>query len=86
MDPASSRTPVGFITAELPQEFLQSNSFFFFLFVFCLLRAAPAAYGDSQARGLIRATVAGLHHSHSHSHASVFDLHQAHGNAGSLTH
>ena len=28
-------------------------------------RAAPAAYGDSQARGLIRATAAGLHHSHS---------------------
>ena len=25
--------------------------FFFFFFVFCLLRAAPMAYGDSQARG-----------------------------------
>ena len=33
---------------------------FFFLF-----RAAPSAYGGSQARGQIRATVASLHHSHS---------------------
>ena len=33
--------------------------------VFCLFRAAPAAYGGSQARGPIRATAAGLHHSHS---------------------
>ena len=28
--------------------------------------AAPAAYGGSQARGLIRAAAAGLHHSHNH--------------------
>ena len=33
--------------------------FFFFLF-----RATPAAYGRSQARDLIRATAADLHHSH----------------------
>ena len=32
---------------------------------FCLFRAAPAAYGGSQARGRIQDTVAGLHHSHS---------------------
>ena len=46
-------------------------SFFFFLtviylFIFCLFaisRAAPAAYGGSQARGLIGAVAAGLHHS-----------------------
>ena len=31
-----------------------------------LVRAAPAAYGGSQARGRIRAAAAGLHHSHSH--------------------
>ena len=31
----------------------------------CLFRAAPAAHGGSQARGLIGATAAGLHHSHS---------------------
>ena len=37
---------------------------FFFLLLF---RAAPAAYGDSQARGRIRATAASLHHSHSNS-------------------
>ena len=35
-------------------------------FLFCLFfRAAPAAYGDSQARGRIRAITAGLCHSHS---------------------
>ena len=39
--------------------------FFFFIF-FCLFAiswAAPEAYGGSQARGLIRAVAAGLHHS-----------------------
>uniref|UniRef100_A0A4X1T1B1 Microtubule-associated protein RP/EB family member 1 n=1 Tax=Sus scrofa TaxID=9823 RepID=A0A4X1T1B1_PIG len=42
-------------------------SFLFLSFVFfCLFvcfKAAPAAYGGSQARGLIRAVAAGLHHS-----------------------
>ena len=32
----------------------------FFFFFFFLFRAAPMAYGDSQARGLIGATAAGL--------------------------
>ena len=39
---------------------------FFFFFFWSFFRAAPKAYGGSQARGLIRATVAGLHHSYSH--------------------
>ena len=43
-----------------------------FSFSFCLSRAAPAAYGGSQARGPLGAAAAGLHHSLSH--------------AGSLTH
>ena len=34
-----------------------------FLFLFFLFRAALAAYGSSQARGLIGATAASLHHS-----------------------
>lgn len=41
---------------------------FTFKIIFCLFvcfRAAPMAYGTSQARGQIRATAAGLHHSHS---------------------
>ena len=33
--------------------------------VFWLYRAAPSAYGGGQARDLIGATAAGLHHSHS---------------------
>ena len=37
---------------------------FIYLFIyFCLFRAAPTAYGGSQARGLIGAVVAGLYHS-----------------------
>ena len=36
-------------------------------FVFCLLRAAPKAYGGSQARGWIGARAAGLQHSQSNS-------------------
>ena len=36
-----------------------------FFFFFGLLRAAPTAYGSSQAKGQIGAAVAGLHHSHS---------------------
>ena len=43
--------------------FLHSTFFFFF---FLRFRTAPAAYGSSHAaRGQIRATAAGLHHSHS---------------------
>ena len=43
-----------------------SEAFFIFLifFFFLLFRAAPTAYGSSQARGRIRATAAGLCHSH----------------------
>ena len=37
-----------------------TTDFFFFPF-----RATPMAYGSSQARGLIGAAAAGLHHSHS---------------------
>ena len=40
--------------------------FFVFVFLsFCLFRATPAAYGGSQARGLIGAVAAGLCQSHS---------------------
>ena len=36
-----------------------------FFFGFCLLRAAPVAYGGSQARGLMGAVAAGLRQRHS---------------------
>ena len=36
-----------------------------FLIFFFLFRAAPMAYGGSQARGPIRVIAAGLYHSHS---------------------
>ena len=38
---------------------------FLFFFLFFFFRAAPAAYGGSQVRGLIGAAAAGLPHSHS---------------------
>ena len=44
--------------------------------LFAISWAAPAAYGDSQARGLIGAVAAGLHHSHSNA-GSVCDLHHS---------
>ena len=37
----------------------------FYLFIFCLFRATPTAYGGSYARGLIRTVADGLHHSYS---------------------
>ena len=43
--------------------------FCFVLFLFLLFRDMPTAYGGSQARGWIGATVASLCHSHSHSNA-----------------
>ena len=56
---------------------------------FCLFTAAPKANGSSQSRSRIRATAAGLHHSHSNV-ASEPHLQltytTAHGNVGSLTH
>ena len=42
-----------------------SKILFIYLFFFFLLKAAPAAYGGSQARGLNGAVAAGLHQSHS---------------------
>ena len=40
-------------------------------FVFSPFRAAPAAYGGSQARGLTGAIAAGLRHSHSNARAET---------------
>ena len=37
----------------------------YFIIIYLLFRAAPVAYGSSQARGQIRAIAAGLQHSHS---------------------
>ena len=43
----------------------------FNFFVFCLLRAAPEAYGGSQARGLIGTTAASLYHSQSNARCEL---------------
>ena len=46
--------------------------FLFFVFLsFCLLRAAPVAHGDSQARGFIAALAAGLGRSHSNARSEL---------------
>ena len=39
---------------------------YIFLLSFCLFQAAALAHGGSQARGLIGAIAASLHHSHSY--------------------
>jgi len=49
------------------RHFAKYKHLFIYLFVFCLFRAAPAAYGGSQARGLIGTVAASLHHSHARS-------------------
>ena len=38
---------------------------YLFIYLICLYRAVPTAYGGSLARVLMAATAAGLHHSHS---------------------
>ena len=56
--------------SSLEKYVFRSSAQFFFFFFFCLFafsRAAPVAYGGSQARGPIRATAAGLHHSNARS-------------------
>ena len=55
--------------------------------IFWLFRATPEAYGDSQARGRIRATAAGLHCTIATPDPSRVCVlhHRAHDNAGSLT-
>ena len=60
--------------------------FFFFFWSFCLFRAAPTAYGGSQARGLIGVLAAGLHHSYSNATSASATYSTAPGNAGFLTH
>ena len=48
----------------MPKLLQQGGSFSFsFLFLFLPFRAAPSAYGSSQARGQIGAIAASLHHS-----------------------
>ena len=63
MEPASSWRRHGVLNLLSHDRTLQSIFYFFCLFAF--LGAAPVAYGGSQARGLIRAIAARLHHSHS---------------------
>ena len=58
--------------------------FFFFKLLFCLFRAAPEAYGSSQARGQIGATTACLQKLRIRAESVTYII--AHGNTGSLTH
>ena len=55
---------ISLIISNVEHLFCMSFFLFFFFFVFFLFKAAPAAYGGSQARDLIGAVAAGLHHSH----------------------
>ena len=44
-----------------------SHIWFFVFWSICLFRAAPTAYGGSQARGPVEAVATGVCHNHSHS-------------------
>jgi len=55
----------------LPQN-KETRYFFLFIYLFIFSRAAPGAYGGSQARGIIGAVAAGLHHSHSNARSEPF--------------
>ena len=68
----------------LPEKKGFFKCYFLFFSYFCLFKAAPAAYGGSQARRLIGATAAGLHQSNSNPRSKLYTT--AHGNTGSLTH
>ena len=61
---------------------------YLFIFVFCLFRATPAAYGSSQARGLIGAVAARPMPEPQPCQIQVESAtySTAHGNARSLTH
>ena len=63
-------TAVPFLAVALGSSHCLVNFFLFFSLLFSffflsLFRAASTAYGSSQAKGLIRAIAARLHHSHS---------------------
>ena len=66
VDSVSSRGQrnICLLTSHLRKQAVRELSGVFCLFV-CLFRAAPVAYGGSQARGLIGAVAAGLRQSHS---------------------
>ena len=67
--PCLQRAPRSACPATMPRTSAGSRQHCPFFFpsssLFAFSRAAPWAYGGSQARGRIRATAAGLHHSHS---------------------
>ena len=70
----------------LSHSVLSGSVLYFNFFIFCFFRAAPMAYGSSQARGRIGAVAAGLHHSHNNAGSTSATYTTAHGKAGSFTH
>ena len=65
---------------------LNNVSFLFCLFVVAISWAAPAAYGGSQARGLMGAVRPSPEPQQCRIRAASATYTTAHGNAGSLTH
>ena len=55
----------GFIIMIIFEIYSRANYINSLFFCCCFFRAAPMAYGGSQARGRIGVVAAGLHHSHS---------------------
>ena len=75
-----------FLDANISMLHLLLSSYFLFFIIIILVfsRAAPVAYGGSQARGLIGSVAAGLRQSLSNVGSATYTT--AHSNAGSPTH
>ena len=58
-------------TLIIQQQQKKTGNLILFIYLFRLFRAVPAACGGFQARGLIRATAAGLRHSHSNTRSKL---------------
>ena len=73
-----SRHQATHVPYRIEQRTLCVPFFLFFFLSFCYFMPSPMAYGGSQARGLIRATAAGLHQSHIKAGSErVCDLHRS---------
>ena len=66
--PLPQKDQRGWLSKKQNSDEQETGRLFICLFFF---RAKPVAYQSSQARGRIRATVAGLHHSHSNARSEL---------------
>ena len=61
-----------FVIKIIYMQIYKMRSFYFFNYYYFFFRAAPTAYGSSQARGQIGATASGLCHSNSNTRSKPY--------------